>query len=346
MCRYAGVWPVLAAPAGPGHAGDVIIDTAVYEQGTRVPSTAPLEEALATCRASPGSFIWIGLYEPTVAEFAQVADEFDLHPLAIEDSVHPHRRPKVEVYGENVFVVLRTAIYVDPDEVVELGELMLFVGTGFLVTVRHGDHTGLADVRRQLEAEPDRLAHGPSAVLHAVFQLVVDEYDAVLENLDVDIDQIEGEVFSGERIDRAARIFKLKREILDFRRAVRPLGESLTALAEGRIPYVPARLHPWFRDVYDHVLRVADRLDGLDSILSSALAANLAQVGVRQNEDMRKISAWAAIAAVPTMVAGVYGMNFRHIPELEWRYGYPLVLVLLLVACTGLYRMFRRRGWL
>jgi len=275
-----------------------------------------------------------------------VAAAFDLHPLALEDAVHAHQRPKLDVYGDSLFVVLRTATYVDSEEVVDLGELMAFVGHRFLVTVRHGTHTGLATIRRALEAEPERLAKGPAAVLHAIVDLVVDEYESVLDDLDVDIDQIEAEVFSGERVDHSERIFKLKREVIDFRRAVRPLQEPVSRLADGRVAEVDPVLRPWFRDVLDHLLRVGDRLDALDDILSSALTANAAQVGVRQNEDMRKISAWVAIAAVPTMVAGIYGMNFEHMPELESRLGYPAVLVGLLVACLALYREFRRRGWL
>jgi magnesium transporter len=264
----------------------------------------------------------------------------------VEDAIKAHQRPKIEIYGDSLFVVLKTAVYDDVREEVELGDIMLFVGERFVVSVRHGQHTALADVRRSLEADPDRLGQGPSAVLHAILDRVVDDYEQVLDSLDVDIDQIEHEVFSNEQLDRSARIFGLKREVVDFRRAVRPLIEPLQAFEDGRVLRVDPELGHWFRDVLDHVLRVVDRVEGMDSILTDALNANLAQVGVRQNEDMRKISAWVAMAAVPTMVAGIYGMNFEHMPELDEPWAYPLVLGVLVLACVNLYLLFKRRGWL
>ena len=311
----------------------MIVDCAVYEHGKRVDPDA--------YGNGPDSFVWIGLNAPTEDEFADVAAEYDLHPLAVEDAIHAHQRPKFETYGDTLFVVLKTAVYKDRLEIVELGEIMLFVGERFVVSVRHGEHSALGDTRRALEADPDRLALGPHAVLHAVLDRVVDDYERVLEGLDNDIDQIEHEVFSTDRIDRSERIFRLKREILDFRRAVQPLVEPLRALQTGH-PTLGAEL----RDVLDHTLRVVDRVENHDSILSDALNANLAQVGVRQNEDMRKISAWVAIAAVPTMIAGIYGMNFEHMPELGWRWGYALALGLMATSCTSLYLTFKRRGWL
>jgi magnesium transporter len=331
----------------------VIVDCAAYRDGERI--TPELSEEtperalpgiLGQCHADPSAFVWVGLHEPTDDELTRVAAEFDLHPLAVEDAAHAHQRPKLERYGEQVFVVLRTANYVDPEEVIELGELMAFIGARFLVTVRYGPHTGLAGLRHSLETDAARLSAGPGAVVHAIVDMVVDEYERVLDELDSDIDEIEAEVFSGERIDRSKRVFKLKREVGDFRRGVMPLIEPLSALAGGRVDGVDPELAPWFRDVYDHHLRVTDRLEAMDTLLSDALQANVSQVAVRQNEDMRKISAWVALAAVPTMVAGIYGMNFENMPELEWRYGYPLVLVILAIACTTLYRMFKRRDWL
>jgi magnesium transporter len=316
----------------------MIVDCAVYEDGKRVDADV--------FGADPHSFVWIGLHAPTEDEFADVAEEYGLHPLAVEDAIHAHQRPKVEHYGDSLFVVLKTAVYKDPQEIVELGEIMLFVGERFVVSVRHGAHTALADVRRALEAEPDRLSQGPTAVLHAVLDRVVDDYETVLEGLDTDIDQIEHEVFSDERVDRSERIFRLKREVLDFRRAVQPLVEPLRAMQDGRVRLHGADLGPEFRDVLDHVLRVVDRVEAYDAILSDALNANLAQVGVRQNEDMRKISAWVAIAALPTMLAGIYGMNFDHMPELRWQWGYPLVLAVMATSCASLYLLFKRRGWL
>jgi magnesium transporter len=250
------------------------------------------------------------------------------------------------VYGDNVFVVLKTATYVDHEEVVQLGEVMVFVGEHFVVSVRHGGHGSLVDVRDELQADPERLRCGPTAVLHAIVDHVVDHYDSVGADLDVDIDQIEEQVFSGDGRDHAQRIFKLKREVLDFRRAVQPLIDPLDDLSRGRVPGLDAKLGEWFRDVVDHARRMSDHLDTLDNLLDGVLSANLAQVGVRQNEDMRKISAWAAIAAVPTAIAGIYGMNFHNMPELETRYGYYVVLALMVAACVWLHGNFKRRGWL
>ena len=318
----------------------MIVDCAVYEAGRRLPEQLPLEDAFARAALDPSSFVWLGLYEPTFEELEEAQKVFDLHPLAVEDAVHAHQRPKIERYDDTLFVVLITARYVDPTEVIETGELMLFVGPSFVVTVRHGAASALGATRERLETDTERLAHGSDAVLHAVMDRVVDDYHHVLDGLDGDIDEIEAQVFSDNRQNHAERIFKLKREVLDFRRAVRPLVDPLAEMA-GR-----GELQAYFRDVHDHVLRVAERVDAFDAILGSALNANLAQVGVRQNEDMRKISAWVAIIALPTMVAGIYGMNFEHMPELEWQYGYPLVLVMMVVACVSLWVFFKRRGWL
>jgi magnesium transporter len=324
----------------------VIVDCGLYVEGARVGGQHDFEHAVKEAKSNPGAFVWVGMHEPSVTEFADLAREFDLHPLAVEDAVHAHQRPKLEVYGDTLFLVLKAARYVDHDEVVELAEIMLFVGRDFVVTVRHGHTATLTPVRRALEADPERLRCGPTAVLHAIVDSVVDHYDVVGADLDVDIDQIEVEVFSGDGRDHAERIFKLKREVLDFRRAVAPLINPLDDLVSGRLPVVDPTLGAWFRDVQDHAKRTADHLDTIDNLLDGVLSANLAQVGVRQNEDMRKISAWAAIAAVPTAIAGIYGMNFRHMPELETRYGYYVVLLLMVVACWWLYGNFKRRGWL
>jgi magnesium transporter len=223
---------------------------------------------------------------------------------------------------------------------------MVFVGEHFVVSVRHGEHGGLGEVRAAIEADPDRLRCGPTAVLHGIVDAVVDNYDLVAADLDVDIDEIEVQVFSGDGRDHAQRIFKLKREVLDFRRGVQPLIAPLADLAAGRDPTLDPKLANWFRDVQDHATRTADHLDTLDSLLDGVLSANLAQVGVRQNEDMRKISAWAAIAAVSTLVAGVYGMNFNYMPELKWHLGYPMAIGLMLGLSFVLYRQFKKSGWL
>ena len=324
----------------------MIVDSAVYEHGKRRAGNLALEEALEAGRATSDGFVWIGLHEPTAEEFAAVTWEFHLHPLAVEDAIHAHQRPKLEAYDETLFVVLKTARYVDAAEIVEIGEVMLFLGDGFVVTVRHGEGSALANLRHHLEADPEQLRRGPVAVLHAVADRVVDDYATVLAGLDIDIEEIEAQVFSDRRHNHAERIYQLKREVLEFRRAVIPLAGPLAELASGRARIARGDMEEYFRDVHDHLLRVTEHIDGLEALLTSALNANLAQVGVRQNEDMRKISAWVAILAVPTMIAGIYGMNFDHMPELGWEYGYPAALGLMAVLCSGLYVSFRRNGWL
>jgi magnesium transporter len=324
----------------------MIVDCAVYSGGRRRSGDAGPAEALAAAGRLRGGFVWLGIHDPDPAEFDRVVADFGLHPLAVEDALHAHQRPKLERYGDTLFVVLKTARYVDPREVVDIGQVVLFVGPRFVVTVRHGAACGLTPVRARLEAAPELLRHGPSAVLHAVMDQVVDDYADVLRGVENDIDEIEQAVFSTVRRNHAERIFKLKREVLDFRRAVAPLADPLDLLQSGGIPGIEADIRPYFRDVNDHVVRVREQIEAFETLLTSALAANLAQVGVRQNEDMRKISAWVAILAVPTMIAGIYGMNFEHMPELETELGYPAVLAVMLVACGWLYRTFKRNDWL
>jgi magnesium transporter len=324
----------------------VIVDCAVYDGGLRKEGPVALEEATEVAAASPDGFVWIGVHDPDPEEFDSLAREFKLHPLAVEDALHPHQRPKLDVYGDTLFMVLKTARYVDRVEVVEIGQVMLFLGPNFVVSVRHGQAGALSDVRAELERDPERLRWGPAAVLHAVADRVVDEYNVVARGLDNDVDEIESEVFSDDRQNHARRIYRLKREVLEFRRAVAPLTEPINRLTSGRLRLVPEELKPYFSDVQDHLLREAEHVEGLDLLLTGALNANLANVGVRQNEDMRKISAWVAIIAVPTAIAGIYGMNFEFIPELEWRFGYPFALGLMVVCCLGLYRSFKKRGWL
>ena len=323
----------------------MIVDCAIYDDGRRAAHPATFEEALGAARTVDG-FVWIGLLDPEETEFERVAVAFGLHPLAVEDAIHAHQRPKLERYGDSLFVVLKPARYVDSNEVVELGHIMVFLGRDFVVTVRHGVNRELGSVRRELEDDPDRLSWGPAAVLHAIADHIVDDYDDVMLGLEEDIDQIEVQVFTGPQAAHAERIFKLKREVLDFRRAVEPLADPLHDLAAGIDDVLDPRADPYFRNVHDHVLRIADRLAGVDALLDSALSANVAQVGMRQNEDMRKISAWVAIAAVPTAIAGIYGMNFEHMPELESVAGYPLVLGVMAVVCYLLYRNFKHRHWL
>jgi len=323
----------------------MIVDCAVYEHGRRRDGAVPLEEAYEAGRAED-AFVWIGLYEPTPEEFDSIEREFELHELAVEDAIKAHQRPKLEVYGDTVFMVLKTARYVDPDEVVTLGEIGIFLGDSFVITVRHGEGSDLREVRRSLEADPERLGQGPGAVLHAIVDRVVDDYQPALQGLQTDIEEVEEEVFTPSRKNPAERIYRLKREVIEFHRATSPLLEPLDRLSRGHYEPIQPEVRNYFRDVYDHLKRVDDQLTGFRDLLTSVLDANLTQVSVRQNEDLRKISAWVAMAAVPTMIAGIYGMNFKHMPELEWPFGYPAVLLLLATICTLMYRSFRRAGWL
>jgi len=324
----------------------VIVDRALYVAGRRAPDGASPSEDLERAYAEPSGFVWVGLHEPTDEEFAGVREAFGLHPLAVEDAINAHQRPKVERYDESLFVVLKTASYVDRDEAVDVGEIMLFIGDHFIVTVRHGEYTPLGGVRRQLERDPSQLLeHGPVAVLYAVADRVVDGYARVLAGLDNDIEEIEEQVFTADRENHAERIYRLKREVLDFRKAVTRLPEAMDDLRRARFR-ADHDLHAYFRDVHDHAVRANDHLLSLDELLNDALHANLAQITVRQNEDMRRISAWVAIAVVPTALAGIYGMNFRNMPELDTRYGYYVVLAAMLAICVMLYRLFKRSGWL
>jgi magnesium transporter len=323
----------------------MIVDCAVYELGRRQTGELSLAEASRACRQD-GAFVWLGLFEPDDEEFESVTSEFGLHPLAVEDAVHAHQRPKLEVYDETLLVVLKPVRYIDHDEVVEIGEIALFVNPEFLISVRHGRPSPLKEVRGRLEREPELAVRGPGAVLYAIVDRIVDDYEPVVEGLTVDIQEVEEQVFSPGRHNPAERIYYLEREVLDFRRAVQPLASAVERLAARPFRVVDPELQPYFRDVHDHLLRVSGQMDQFRDLLSTALGANLTQISVRQNEDMRRITAWVAIAAVPTAVAGIYGMNFDHMPELRWDYGYPVVLGVILVICAFLYRRFRKAGWL
>jgi magnesium transporter len=323
----------------------VIVDSALYVDGRRAEGRLELADVPAACLRA-GAFAWLGLYEPTNEEFDAVRSAFGLHELAVEDAVKAHQRPKLEVYDESLFLVLKTARYLDAAERVEFGEILVFVGENFIVHVRHGEATALSSVRRAVEARNDLLRCGPGAVLHAIVDHVVDDYGPVVAGLENDIGEVELEVFSERGHNPVQRIYMLKREVLELHQAAAPLEEALDALHQRKFPVIHEDIRDYFRDVHDHVLKVVERADTFSDLLTSILSANLTSVTVRQNEDMRKISAWVAIAAVPTMVAGIYGMNFEHMPELRWAGGYPLVLALMAVACTSLYVHFRRSGWL
>ena len=326
----------------------VIVDSAVYEKGVRRPGELRVEDALEACRESDDSFVWIGLHEPTPAEFDAVTEEFDLHPLAVEDAIKAHQRSKLERYGDCLFLVFKTARYDDASETIEFAEIQLFAGDRFVITVRHGRASELSPVRRTLEAEPERLSLGPVAVVHAILDHVVDDYRPVLDGLDHDISEIEAEVFSPERTNPAERIYRLKRQVLDLFRNIEPLVEPLERLQKGSHPFGTAGLDlgPYFRDVSDHLRREIARIEIQRELLSEVLNVNLTHVSVQQNEDMRRISGWVAIAAVPTLLAGLWGMNFEHMPELDEWWGYPMALAIIAGAAFYLFRWLRSRDWI
>lgn len=344
--------PAPAAASGTRPRPGSVVACGVYRDGHRVPSKIPYTDALRAVRREGNGFAWLGLYEPHTEELTDIARRYDLHPLAVEDAVDAHQRPKLERYGDSVFMVLKTTRYVEHEtltstsEIVDTGEVMVFLGADFVVTVRHGRHGALRALRSRLESQPDRLREGPAAVLHAIADQVVDDFIDVTERIQDDIDEIERELFSRTSRPDTGRVYQLKRELLEFKHAVLPLKEPLRALADGSVKLVPEDVREYFRDVSDHLERVAMRVTGFDDLLDSILTATLTQVTVAQNEDMRRISAWVAIAAVPTMVAGIYGMNFEHMPELHWTYSYPTVLVGMFTVCFALYRAFKRNGWL
>ncbi|HZB31463.1 MAG TPA: magnesium and cobalt transport protein CorA [Streptosporangiaceae bacterium] len=350
----------LARPGRGGRRDDfgprsAVIDWAAYVGGRRV-STDSISAAVRLVRdgartsiaeGADAGFVWVGLHEPHAGELEQLAEVFGLHPLAVEDAVHAHQRPKLERYDGVQFFVMKTVGYVaraGGGESVETGEIMAFCGADFVVTVRHGMHGELGSVRRRLEASPERLALGPAAVVHAIADRVVDDYMCVVAGVQQDIDEVEEAVFSPERTNEAGRIYRLKREVIHLKRAVGPLAGPLRTLVGRR--FVPAEIREYFRDVEDHLTRVREQVESCDELLTPILQAHMTQVTVDDNQDMRKISAWGAILMVPTAIAGVYGMNFEQMPELRWAFGYPAVLSLITVCCVLLYRGFRRNGWL
>jgi len=323
----------------------VIVDCALYVDGRRQPEPLPVEGARAAATA-PGSFVWVGLLEPTSDEFDLVRREFGLHELAIEDAMYADQRPKLEVYDHSLFVALKTARYLDREEEVDFGEIFIFHGSDFIVVVRHGQPAELASLRRNLEDDPELLSRGPAAVLHAIMDRVVDAYGPVVQGLAKDIDEVERDVFAPEWSNPAERIYLLKREVLEFHAAARSLVEPLERLTRYSLPAVDEDTRRYFRDVYDHAAKAASQLEQYRDLLTSVLEANLAQIGVRQNEDMRKISAWVAVAVVPTLIAGIYGMNFSHMPGLRSDWGFPVVGGFMALVAGTLYWLFRRSDWL
>ncbi|WP_327007314.1 magnesium and cobalt transport protein CorA [Dactylosporangium sp. NBC_01737] len=351
-----------AAPATamvePPSVASSIVDCALYVDGVRQPGGRHYAEALTAARKHRHAFVWVGLKEPGAREMAEIAETFQLHELAVEDAVTSSQRPKVERYGDMTFMTMRTARYVEHDEltenseVVETGDVLMFIGEHFIITVRHGDACRLTPVRADLERRREVLAGGPWAVAYAVADTVVDVMVEVVAAIEEDVAIIEDQVFSptkgskGKGTDRIQRVYQLKRELMEFKRAVLPLQRPLAGVVSGQLAEVPEEIRRYFRDVNDHLVRTVEQVLYLDDVINSVLQARLAQVSVDQNNDMRKIAAWAGIAAVWTSVAGVYGMNFDFMPETKWVFGYPGVMTLMVVASALLYRAFRRSGWL
>jgi magnesium transporter len=328
-----------------GQDAPMIVDYALYQNGLRYNEPSNLGELISKARTE-GGFVWLGLAEPTESEFAKIAQDFQIHPLAVEDAVAAHQRPKYEEFPNVQAMVLKTAFYEERGSLISTGEILCFIGDYFIVVVRHGSGAPLANTRHQLEANPEHLAKGPYAVLHAILDHVIDCYIDISVELENDVTQAEQKVFGETRESASQEIYLLKREVIEFRHAIDPLLSPLQNLASMGARHIPTELTPFFRDTLDHLSRASDAAAGLDSLLASALQAEIAQVQLQQNEDMRKITSYVALASVPTMVAGIYGMNFDTMPELRWQYGYPAVLGSLVLITAYLYRKFKKSGWL
>lgn len=347
--------PPKPSPA-PQPVKETLVDCAVYADGHRVPGKFGYDGAVKKVREiqtlGHEAFVWVGLREPNLSEMQEVADVFGLHPLAVEDAVCAHQRPKVERYDDTLFLVLKTVNYVPHEsvvlarEIVETGEIMIFVGADFVVTVRHGEHGGLSEVRKRMDGDPEQMRLGPYAVLHAIADHVVDHYLEVSSLMLSDIDSIEGLAFApGAKID-VEPIYLLKREVVELRRCVNPLSAAFHRIQVDNKDVISKEVRRYLRDVADHHSEAADQIASYDDMLNSLIQAALARVGMQQNNDMRKMAAWAGILAVPTMVAAIYGMNFHFMPELNWTWGYPAIMAVMTLTCVGLYFQFRRNNWL
>lgn len=323
----------------------MIVDYALYQNGIRYAEPTNLGELISKARTE-GGFVWLGMAEPSEAEFEKIAKDFQIHPLAVEDAVAAHQRPKYEEFPNVQAMVLKTAFYEEKGSLISTGEILCFIGDYFIVVVRHGNGSPLANTRHYLESIPDHLTKGPYAVLHAILDHVIDCYIDISIELETDVTQAEQKVFGETRESASQEIYLLKREVIEFRHAIDPLLSPLQQIASIGARNIPEDLTPFFRDTLDHLARASDAASGLDSLLTSALQAEIAQVQLQQNEDMRKITSYVALASVPTMVAGIYGMNFDTMPELRSQYGYPAVMLSLVLITAFLYRKFKKSGWL
>ena len=338
---------VLPLPSPPPGS---IIAWAWYVNGVRKPAEN-LSVAARLANAGEG-FVWLGLKDPNDKDLMALASQFDLHPLAIEDAAHGHTRSKLEMFGDDLFMVISTVAYVeheeltDTSEVVATGQVMVFLGEHFVITVRRGEHAQLSSLRRRMEADPTRLARGPSEVLYAIADKIIDDYLDVVAEFEKDVDEIETLVFARHGQREVERVYQLKRELIEFKRSVMPLGAPLLRLATRELPVVPPEAKAYFRELADHHTEAREAVAAFDEVLTTILQAGLARVSVADNEDVRKISGWVAIVVVPTLVAGIYGMNFDNMPELHWEYGYFIVLAVMLLIMTALYLGFKRNKWL
>ena len=323
----------------------MIVDIALYEEGRRVEAGQDISDLVARARTNNG-FVWIGLAEPDQAEFDLVVGELNFHPLAVEDAINANQRPKIEDYEGLTFFVLKTVFFDQSQQEITTGELMCFIDRNFIVIVRHGAGHPLATVRHDLEAKPELMQLGPFAVLHAVADRVIDGYLAIAQSLEQEVASVENKVFNGKRQTFSQEIYFLKREIIEFKHAIEPLILPINRLISGISAEVPEEIKPFFRDTSDHLLQACEQATGLDSLITSVLQADLAHIQVQQNIDVRRISAWVALASGPTMLAGIYGMNFHHMPELSTRYGYYVVLGVMLGLTGFLYRQFKKADWL
>jgi magnesium transporter len=329
-----------------------LVDCAVYVDGSRLDGDWTPSEAMAEVRGRGSGFVWCGLFEPDDERLAEAVEVFGLPGKALSHAVRVHHRPKLATFDGLLCMVLKTVHYVEHEspttanEIVDTGEIITFVGKDFVLTVRHAEHSGLRGLRAELEATPERLRLGPAVVLHGIAGRIVDSYLDVSDALQHDIDTIEAGVFEPGSGIGAEAMYLLKREIVELNRAVVPLAVPLRRILASRSPLVPSEVRSYLRDVEDHLTTVSDRVANYDEMLTTLLDATIAKLSLRQNTDMRKITAWAAVIALPTMVAGVYGMNFANVPGLHWRFGYPLVIAVMIGSCVLLYLLLRRRGWL
>lgn len=323
----------------------MLINAVLYRDGTRVRADGDLADLYAETQRD-GGFVWIGIKDPDAAEFHKCAQVFGLHPLAVEDALHAQQRPKIEDYGDQEFLVIKTLFYEESTTQVETGDLMFYIGPNFVITVRHGEGADLAGVRAALELDAHSLKQGPWAVVHSVLDAVVDTYQTISLELERDVADIEVRVFSNERKSWSQQLYFLKREVVEYRRAVDPVRPITNQLARDRQLSIPEEIRLFFRDIDDHLNRAADLVSSLDSLIASAIAVDMTQVQLQQNEDMRKISAWVALAAVPTAVAGIYGMNFDNMPELHSEHGYFVVIGFMAAISGLLFRKFKKANWL